>query len=81
MLIQSLNIGRLSHLLGDQLVPMLAQLDIKSNNGFYRQWRPFYGSVDKHLGYALQWFLMALVLSFIAIRLLVKIAKTNTTLI
>jgi hypothetical protein len=28
--------------------------------GFYRQWRPFYGSVDKHLGYALQWFLMAL---------------------
>jgi surfeit locus 1 family protein len=38
---------------------------IKSNNGFYRQWRPFYGSVDKHLGYALQWFLMALVLSFI----------------
>jgi surfeit locus 1 family protein len=75
MLIQSLNIERLSHLLGDQLVPMLAQLDIKSNNGFYRQWRPFYGSVDKHLGYALQWFLMALVLSFIAIRLLVKNSK------
>ncbi|CAB5503090.1 Cytochrome oxidase biogenesis protein Surf1, facilitates heme A insertion [uncultured Gammaproteobacteria bacterium] len=75
MLIQSLNIERLSHLLDYQLVAMLAQLDVKSNNGFYRQWQPFYGSVDKHLGYALQWFLMAFILSFIAIRLWIKNTK------
>jgi surfeit locus 1 family protein len=54
---------------------MLAQLDVKSDNGFYRQWQPFYGSVDKHLGYALQWFLMAFILSFIAIRLWIKNTK------
>ncbi len=70
VLIQSLNIRQLSQLSGYQIVPMLAQLDVKANNGFYRKWKPFYGSVDKHLGYALQWFLMALVLSFIAIYLL-----------
>ena len=75
MLIQSLNIERLSHLLDYQLVVMLAQLDVKSDNGFYRQWQPFYGSVDKHLGYALQWFLMAFILSFIAIRLWIKNTK------
>jgi surfeit locus 1 family protein len=34
MLIQSLNIERLSHLLDYQLIAMLAQLDVKSDNGF-----------------------------------------------
>jgi surfeit locus 1 family protein len=72
ILIQSLDLDQLSQLSNYQIIPMLAQLDIKSSKGFFRQWKPFYGSVDKHLGYALQWFLMALVLSIIAIRLLIK---------
>jgi surfeit locus 1 family protein len=72
ILIQSLDLDQLSQLSSYQIIPMLAQLDIKARDGFYRQWKPFYGSVDKHLGYALQWFLMALVLSIIAIRLLIK---------
>jgi len=72
ILIQSLNLERLSKLSDYQIIPMLAQLDVKADNGFFRKWQPFYGSVDKHLGYALQWFLMALVLSIIAIRLLIK---------
>ncbi len=75
MLIQSLDMQRLSQLSGYQLVPMLAQLEAKSEQGFYRKWQPFYGSVNKHLGYALQWFLMAFVLSFIAVVLLVKNSK------
>jgi surfeit locus 1 family protein len=72
LLVQSLNTERLSKLLNYQLVPMLAQLDVKAKGGFYRKWQPFYGSVDKHLGYAMQWFLMALVLGFIAVRLWIK---------
>jgi surfeit locus 1 family protein len=72
ILIQSLDLQQLSQLSGYQIIPMLAQLDIKASDGFFRQWKPFYGSVDKHLGYALQWFLMALVLSIIAIRLIIK---------
>ena len=72
VLIQSLDLEKLSQLSGYQIIPMLAQLDVKAENGFFRQWQPFYGSVDKHLGYALQWFLMALVLSLIAITLLIK---------
>ncbi len=70
--IESLDLDQLSQLSNYQIIPMLAQLDVKASNGFFRQWKPFYGSVDKHLGYALQWFLMALVLSIIAIRLLIK---------
>ena len=72
ILIQSLDLDQLSQLYSYQIIPMLAQLDIKASDGFFRPWKPFYGSVDKHLGYALQWFLMALVLSIIAIRLLIK---------
>lgn len=72
ILIQSLNIEQLSQLSGHQIVPMLAQLDVEAENGFYRKWKPFYGSIDKHLGYALQWFLMALALVIIGIYLLIK---------
>ncbi|HIL03424.1 MAG TPA: SURF1 family protein, partial [Candidatus Thioglobus autotrophicus] len=71
ILIQSLDLDQLSQLSSYQIIPMLAQLDVNASDGFFRQWKPFYGSVDKHLGYALQWFLMALVLSIIAIRLLI----------
>jgi surfeit locus 1 family protein len=72
ILIQSLDLDQFSLLSGYQFVPMLAQLDINASNGFFRQWKPFYGSVDKHLGYALQWFLMALVLLIVSFRLLRK---------
>lgn len=75
VLIQSLNLAQLAQLSGYQIVPMLAQLDIDAENGFYRKWQPFYGSVDKHLGYALQWFLMALVLFLIGVYLLFKNRK------
>ena len=72
ILIQSLDLDQFSLLSGYQFVPMLAQLDVNASNGFFRQWKPFYGSVDKHLGYALQWFLMALVLLIVSLRLLRK---------
>jgi surfeit locus 1 family protein len=75
ILIQSLDLNQLSQLSNYQIIPMLAQLDRDADNGFFRKWKPFYGSVDKHLGYALQWFLMALVLSIIAIRLLMKYSR------
>ncbi|BBB23739.1 conserved hypothetical protein [Isorropodon fossajaponicum endosymbiont JTNG4] len=72
ILIQSLNLDELSTVSDYQIIAMLARLDVKSSDGFFRQWQPFYGSVDKHLGYALQWFLMALALGIIALKLLIK---------
>jgi len=29
---------------------------MQADNGLYRKWKPFYSSIDKHLGFALQWF-------------------------
>ncbi|QKQ24616.1 SURF1 family protein [Candidatus Ruthia endofausta] len=72
ILIQSLNLDELSTISDYQIITMLARLDVKASDGFFRQWQPFYGSIDKHLGYALQWFLMALVLGIIALKLLIK---------
>ncbi len=72
ILIQSLNLDELSTVSDYQIIAMLARLDVKASDGFFRQWQPFYGSIDKHLGYALQWFLMALVLGIIALKLLIK---------
>jgi surfeit locus 1 family protein len=72
ILIQSLDLDQFSLLSGYQFVPMLAQLDVNASNGFFRQWKPFYGSVDKHLGYAFQWFFMAFVLFIISLKILRK---------
>ena len=72
LLIQSLDISQIESFSKLNFSPMIGRLDKSSTDGFFRQWQPFYGSADKHLGYALQWFLMALVLFIIALRLLIK---------
>ena len=72
VLIQAIDIEKLSNLSGYNIIPMIALLDINEKYGFYRQWKPFYGSVDKHIGYAIQWFLMAIALIIIAIRIFIK---------
>jgi surfeit locus 1 family protein len=72
ILIQSINLNRLAALAKQDLIPIMGQLDKSATDGFFRQWKPFYGSVDKHLGYAFQWFLMAMALLIIALRLLIR---------
>lgn len=72
ILIQSINIGKISELSSLDIVPIIGRLDKNSEDGFYRKWQPFYGSVDKHLGYALQWFLMAFALFVISLKLLIR---------
>jgi surfeit locus 1 family protein len=50
-------------------------LSPESEDGYVRQWEPYTGSIERHIGYAIQWFLMALVLAFIGIRLALKQRK------
>ncbi|MDG2394972.1 SURF1 family protein [Candidatus Thioglobus sp.] len=72
VLIQSVNIGKISALSNLDLVPIIGRLDKASEDGFYRKWQPFYGSIDKHLGYAFQWFTMAFALFVISLKLLIR---------
>jgi len=50
-------------------------LSPESENGFVRKWEPYTGSIERHIGYAIQWFLMALVLSIIGVLLALKQRK------
>lgn len=69
LLVQTIDLDEISKNLGYQLLPLLGRLDQNNSDGFYREWKPFYGSVNKHLGYAFQWFAMAIVLMIIAIKI------------
>jgi surfeit locus 1 family protein len=54
---------------------VIGLLDASASNGFIRKWEPYTGSIEKHIGYAVQWFLMALVLAIIGIRIAIKQRK------
>jgi len=76
ILLQSLDLGVMSNLSNLDFAPVLGLLSPESDNGFVRQWKPYTGSIGKHIGYSIQWFLMALVLAFIGIRLYLKYRKS-----
>jgi len=69
ILIQALDLDEMSAIASLDLGSVVGLLSPESENGFVRQWEPYTGSIERHIGYAIQWFLMALVLAFIGIRL------------
>jgi surfeit locus 1 family protein len=52
----------LSIALGLQLVPGLVLLDPDQPDGFRREWRPSDFGPERHIGYAVQWFALAITL-------------------
>ncbi len=72
VLIQALDLDDMSTIAALDFINVVGLLSPESENGFVRQWEPYTGSIERHIGYAIQWFLMALVLTFIGIRLALK---------
>ena len=75
VLIQALDLDEMSTIASLDFASVIGLLSPESDNGFVRQWEPYTGSIERHIGYAIQWFLMALVLTFIGIRLALKQRK------
>ena len=75
ILIQALDLDEMSAIASLDLGSVVGLLSPESENGFVRQWEPYTGSIERHIGYAIQWFLMAFVLAFIGIRLALKQRK------
>ena len=75
VLIQALDLGEMSTIASLDFASVVGLLNPESENGFVRKWEPYTGSIERHIGYAIQWFLMALVLAFIGIRLAIKQRK------
>ena len=68
-LIQSIDLIRLGNELHTTLLPIIIALNKEDTTGFTRDWKPYYGSIDRHNAYALQWFTMAAILLFLYIKL------------
>ena len=75
VLIQALDLDEMSTIASLDFASVVGLLNPESENGFVRQWEPYTGSIERHIGYAIQWFLMAFVLAFIGIRLAIKQRK------
>jgi len=75
VLIQALDLDEMSTIASLDFASVVGLLSPESENGFVRQWEPYTGSIERHIGYAIQWFLMAFVLTFIGIRLAIKQRK------
>ncbi len=74
-LIQSIELTELAKELNIELLPIIIELDKDDKTGFIRDWQPYYGSIDKHNAYALQWFSFAGILLFLFIKLNTKKLK------
>ena len=70
--IQSIALEAMGKELGYTFLPIVIELDKSEKEGYVRDWQPYYGSIDKHIGYALQWFAMAVVLLLLFIKLSTK---------
>lgn len=66
---QRLNPAELSAWTGLRIAPLTVLLAPDEPDGFRRRWRPPDAHADRHIAYALQWFLFALIAAGIAIRL------------
>ena len=75
VLIQALDLDEMSTIASLDFASVIGLLSPESEDGFVRQWEPYTGSIERHIGYAIQWFLMAFVLAFIGIRLAIKQRK------
>lgn len=60
--VQKINIQKIENATQLKLFPFLIRLSHDESNGFYREWPITIMMPAQHLGYAIQWFLMALVL-------------------
>ena len=75
VLIQAIDFDVIEEISSISFVGVIGLLDSSSADGFIRKWEPYTGSIEKHIGYAIQWFLMALVLGIIGIRIGLKQRK------
>ena len=75
VLIQAIDFDVLEEVSKLKFVKVVGLLDPSSSDGFVRKWEPYTGSIEKHIGYAIQWFLMALVLAIIGLRIGLKRGK------
>jgi surfeit locus 1 family protein len=62
LLMQKIDTNEISQLLQQAVYPFVLRLDASAPQGFTRDWQALNVNPERHMGYAVQWFLMAAVL-------------------
>lgn len=65
--IEALNIAMISQFLHKSMYPFIIRQSIEQSSNFVRDWPIIAGSPVRHIGYAVQWFLFALIIAIIYI--------------
>ena len=77
-LVQLIDTPKFATVLGKAVAPAVLLLSPEEPNGFRREWQAFSGiTPDRHRGYALQWFSLALAL--VVIYLVLNVRRTGTS--
>lgn len=79
VILERLDTELISQVLQKTVSPFIIRLDKQDTNGFVREWATVSMPPQRHLAYALQWFVMALVvlILFVALNLKKKNEETN----
>lgn len=78
-ILEILDAKLLEHLLQKKVYPFIIRLDKNNLHGFVREWAIVSMPAQRHLGYALQWFAMALVILIIFVALNLKKKNEETS--
>ena len=74
-LIQSIDLQDMADRAKVDFTSVIGLLDASASNGFIRKWEPYTGSIEKHIGYAVQRFMMALAIAKIGDRIAIELRK------
>ena len=75
--IQAFEVSIIAAQLDVEVLPIMIELSPDSPQGYVRDWKPYYGKIGKHMGYAMQWFIMAFIALFLYIKLNIKRRKPD----
>lgn len=80
IVIERIDVKLLNQVLQKKVYPFIIRLEKQDPYGFVREWKIVSMSPERHLGYALQWFAMALVIFIIFVALNLKKQNEKTDL-
>lgn len=77
--VQAIDFTALTATVGEELLPITVLLDVNAPGGFVRAWMPPGRGESRHLGYALQWFAMAVTVMVVTLVLTLRRGKAGAS--
>jgi surfeit locus 1 family protein len=75
--VQTLDAAELSQRLGEHILPLTVLMSPEDPDGYRREWRLPEARADRHMAYAVQWFIFAAIAAGLALRLNSRLHKES----